>query len=445
MGIAVFDPKDHSVATFPFLLRLFAATRRDRRARNARISFIPTVAANAHCRVVPYCASERPRACDVTSFVNGAAPMARTAPADSPDPMCAASKQLFRIRMALWMAYGAALGLPVDDLVAAINQQMDVTRTTLGGKRLCWSPAQRLLQVAYLKRIPVRMRQLFCWITTPAALIRTVKRFQQRMANSATDPEAEKGPGRPWLGQEKIDAILRIFDSGCTGLSRIVGEMAKCGLTVVESTVRKVLTQHGRAPTPGNSRKGSTWLQFWKLHAHATVGADFIQIPIGLLGKVVNAFIFIAIEHDTRRVHLLGITCHPTDAWCANVLRSATMSGEPLARRKHWILDNDGKYGQQAKAVLDTKLIQTAIHAPDMNAYAERFIRSIQDECLNHIIFLSEDHLRQATVEYIRHYNDERPHQGIGNVTIGPWQIGTGEIVCNQSLHGMLTSFRRAA
>ncbi len=265
------------------------------------------------------------------------------------------------------------------------------------------------------------------------------------MANSAAEPDAERGPGRPWIGQDKVDAILRIYDKGCTGLSRIVGEMAKCGFTVAESTVRKVLTQHGRAPTPGNGRRGSTWSQFWKLHAHATVGADFIQIPIGLLGKVVNAFVFIAIEHDTRRVHLLGITCHPTDAWCANVLRSATMSGEPLARRRHWILDNDGKYGEGAKRVLGTKLTQTVIHAPDMNAYAERFIRSIQDECLNHMIFFSEEYLRHATVEYIRHYNTERPHQGIGNVTVGPWQTGTSEIVCDQSLHGLLTSFRRAA
>ena len=129
--------------------------------------------------------------------------MPKTAPADEPDALSAASKQPFRIRMALWLACGAALGLPVDNLFPAINQQMEVARTTLGGKRLRWTPAQRLLHVAYLKRIPLRMRQIFHWITTPAALIRTVKRFQQRMANSAAEPDAEEVRDDRGLGRTK--------------------------------------------------------------------------------------------------------------------------------------------------------------------------------------------------------------------------------------------------
>jgi putative transposase len=121
------------------------------------------------------------------------------------------------------------------------------------------------------------------------------------------------------------------------------------------------------------------------------------------------------------------------------------MDGEPLAKRKHWILDNDRKYGVRTTDVLGSKLIETAIRAPDMNAYCERFVRSISEECLDHIVFLSEDHLREYVVGYLAHYNGSRPHQGIGNVPIGPWQVGTGTIVCDESLHGLLKSFRRAA
>ncbi len=121
------------------------------------------------------------------------------------------------------------------------------------------------------------------------------------------------------------------------------------------------------------------------------------------------------------------------------------MDGEPLAKRMHWILDNDSKYGVRTTAVLGSKLLQTSIRAPDMNAYCERFVRSISEECLDHIVFLSEEHLHEYVVGYLAHYNKQRPHQGIGNVPICHWQTGTGEIVCDESLHGLLKSFRRAA
>ena len=242
-----------------------------------------------------------------------------------------------------------------------------------------------------------------------------------------------------------MTTILRIYDSGLTGLSRIVGEMGKCGLPVSESTVRRVLNANARAPTDNKHRAGSTWAQFWARHSHTTVGVDFIQMPIGLLNKIVNAFVLVAIEHDSRRVHLLGITTHPTDVWIAQCIRNATMAGEPLAERKHWILDNDGKYGSGTTEILGKKALWTSIRAPDMNAYIERFIRSISEECLDHIVFISEEHLREFVVGYLRHYNEQRPHQGIGNVPIGLWQVGTGTLVCDDSLHGLLKSFRRAA
>ena len=251
--------------------------------------------------------------------------------------------------------------------------------------------------------------------------------------------------GRPWILQEKIDAILFIYDSGLTGLKRIVGEMRKMKMPVAKSTVRKVLTRHGRPPTDSNRRVGSTWAQFWSRHAPYLVGIDFLQIPIGLFGKIANAFVFFGIEHDTRRVHLLGITTRPTDRWTANCLRSATMEGAPLVRRKYWILDHDGKYGRQTKAVMGKKIVWTCIQAPDMNAIAERWALSIQAECLNHVVFLNQVMLRKYVNEYIEHYNSERPHQGIGNKPIGEWTAGDGKIICDERLSGLLKSFRRAA
>jgi len=83
--------------------------------------------------------------------------------------------------------------------------------------------------------------------------------------------------------------------------------------------------------------------------------------------------------------------------------------------------------------------------APNMNSVMERWNKSIKEECLDHVVFLSEEHLRHYVKSYILHFNTVRPHQGIGNVPISEWSIGTGEIVCDDSLHGLLKSFRRAA
>jgi transposase InsO family protein len=348
-----------------------------------------------------------------------------------------------RLRVSLWLALGAALGLPVDALFQAINLELVAAKRRLDGRRFRLTAEERLQRATLAQQLIGPFRELFHWIVSPEYCIRWLKRYQERQANGGS-PQAKK-TGRPWICQEKVDAILRIYDSGLTGLSRIVGEMGKCGMKVVESTVRKVLTAHGRPPSNHNHRQGSTWAQFWNRHARFLIGADFIQIPIGLLGKIVNAFVFVAIEHDTRRVHLLGITTNPTDYWIANCLRCATMDGAVLADRRHWILDNDGKYGERTAAVLGSLLVQTSIRAPDMNAIIERWNKSVQEECLDHIVFLSEEHLRHYVEAYILHHNTERPHQGIGNVPVGEWNVGAGEIVCEQRLDGLLTSFRRAA
>jgi transposase InsO family protein len=226
--------------------------------------------------------------------------------------------------------------------------------------------------------------------------------------------------------------------------------MKKCGLPVAESTVRNVLHQQGLPPGSGRGKHGATWMQFWRLHAPHTVGIDFMQIPVGIIGKITYRFVFFAIEHDTRHVHLLGITEHPNATWILNALRSATMDGMPLSKRNYWVHDNDGKYPKKRLRTLlherGLKSVPICPYTPDMNAYAERFVRSIREECFDHIIFMNDAMLSEATTTYFSHYNTVRPHQGIDNVTIGPWEARTeGEIVCDTQLHGLLKSFRRAA
>jgi transposase InsO family protein len=348
-----------------------------------------------------------------------------------------------RLRVALWLIIGAALRLPVDELLESINLDLSLAKRTLAKRRVRMTVAERLRRARLGMRLGEPFKELFTWIVSPDSFIRWLKRYQERAAQAAMHPTRKKG--RPWISQRKIDAILVIYRKGMHGLSRIAGEMAKMNMRVAESTVRRVLNRHGLPPSDNNRRRGSTWAQFWTRHAPHIVGIDFMQIPVGILGTIAYRFVFTAIEHDTRRVHLLGITQHPTDDWIANTVRSATMDGELLAHREHWIHDNDGKFGPKFRAVLGTKSVNTSIRAPDMNATMERWNQSCEDECLNHVVFLNERMLQEYVETYIDHYNRERPHQGIGNVPVGPWlATNVGEVVCDERLGGLLKSFRRA-
>jgi putative transposase len=341
-----------------------------------------------------------------------------------------------QLRFLLWMSFGYLLGIPVAELFSGINLQTAILQRQIGTRRIGYTIAERLRLLDLHKKLGKHLRGCVNWVASPQALAKAIKRYQERMA------QVQKK-------SERMEAILQIYHAGCHGLSRIVGEMNKCGLPVSERTVRRVLNQHGLLPGNGRERMGSTWAQFLRLHAKQFVGLDFMQIPVGLLGKITYRFVFFAIEHDTRRVHVLGICEKPTHDWILNVLRSATAEGSPLATRKYWLHDNDVKYPRKRMQQLlknrGMKSVPTIPYTPDMNAYAERFVRSMREECLDHIIFMDDAMLENAVAMYIRHYNTERPHQGIGNIPIGPWACGTSKLVCDRHLDGLLTSFRRAA
>ena len=122
-----------------------------------------------------------------------------------------------------------------------------------------------------------------------------------------------------------------------------------------------------------------------------------------------------------------------------------------LAEKELLILDRDSKYSSAFQSLLEDtgiQLVRLPPRSPNLNAYAERFVRSIKDECLNRMIFFGERSLRKATREYAAHYHSERNHQGIGNQLIEPDHrpgSSPSAIECVQRLGGILRFYRRAA
>ncbi|MDU0294793.1 integrase core domain-containing protein [Saccharothrix longispora] len=195
------------------------------------------------------------------------------------------------------------------------------------------------------------------------------------------------------------------------GHRRIQGELARLGHRIACSTVWRIL--HDADIDPAPRRDGPTWRQFLTTQAQGIIAADFLHLDT-MLGTRLYALAFL--EHDTRRLHITGVTAHPTQAWTTQQARNlATDLGHRTESPRFLLRDRDGKYGQAFDAVFqsdDLRVITTAPQAPRMNAHCERVIRTLRRELLDHILIMGESHARQVLTTYEDHYNRHRPHQG---------------------------------
>jgi len=195
-----------------------------------------------------------------------------------------------------------------------------------------------------------------------------------------------------------------------------------------------------------------TWSRFLKAHWDVLAAADFFTVEVWGLRGLVTFYVFFVIELETRKIEIAGITPGPNEAWMIQVGRNLTESVDGfLAEKKYLIIDRDSKYCSAFQALLSDAGIQVVRlphRSPNLNSYAERFVRSIKDECLSQMIFFGERSLRKATREFAVHYQTERNHQALDNRLIEPDERSesmVGAIQCVQRLGRMLRFYHRAA
>jgi putative transposase len=246
------------------------------------------------------------------------------------------------------------------------------------------------------------------------------------------------------LATTTIDLIRQLArDNALWGAERVRGELLKLGLRVSKRTVQKYTRQAPRARPPGQS-----WSTFLANHAREIWACDFLQVTDLLFRPL---FAFFVIELGSRRVVHVGATRHPTDAWVAQQRREATPYGEGP---RFLLRDNDAKYGARFAQVAEASgiaLVRTPVRAPRANAIVERFLRSVRQECLDHLLLLSDAHLRRALREYVAYFNRDRPHQGRGqrmpapDASLGPARRDVGAVIARPVLGGLHHAYRRAA
>ncbi len=194
------------------------------------------------------------------------------------------------------------------------------------------------------------------------------------------------------------------------GHRRIQGELARLGHPIAASTVWQILHTAGIDPAP--RRTGPTWCEFLSAQATSLIACDFLHIDTISLQRL---YALVFLEHRTRRLHIAGVTAHPTAAWATQQARNlATDLGIRMDSLRFLIRDRDSKYTDAFDAVFqaeDIEIVKTPVRAPKANAHCERVIGTLRREVLDHILILGEGHARRVLATYQRHCNAHRPHR----------------------------------
>lgn len=311
---------------------------------------------------------------------------------------------LMLTRVLSWLALLARSDAAKDVEILVLRHEVAVLRRRPPPPTLTW--VDRAFLSALSRLLPNQLRRQR--LVSPRSLLRWHARL---LAHRWTYPRRQ--PGRPPTPQPIRALVLRMAqENPAWGYRRIQGELVGLGHRVAASTVWRILKTADIDPAP--RRSGPTWRQFLTAQAHAILAIDFTHVDTVFLRRL---YLLIVIEHGTRRVHIAGITAHPTDTWVTQQARNLLMAlGDDASRFRFLIRDRDAKFTAAFDAVFasaDIRIIRTPAQAPRANAIAERFIGTLRRECLDHVLLIGPRHLAAVLQEYVEHYNTHRPHRSL--------------------------------
>jgi len=301
-------------------------------------------------------------------------------------------------------------------------------------------PADRALLAALARLLPAGRRHGL--VVTPQTLLRW---HRELVCRKWAQPR--RSPGRPPVDGRVRELVLRFArENPGWGYPRIAGELLKLGLRVSPSTIRRILLANRLGPAP--RRSGPGWREFLRQQAASMLACDFFTVETIALRRF---YVLFFIELESRRVHLAGCTANPTGAWVTQQARNLSFTGI-FERMRFLIHDRDSKFSGTFDEVFRSEgitVIHTPIRAPQANAYAERFVRTVRAECLDWLLIIGRRHLETVLRIYTAHYNRERPHRGLALLSPDSTKAdpppSDGEVKRCDRLGGLIHEYHRAA
>jgi putative transposase len=219
-------------------------------------------------------------------------------------------------------------------------------------------------------------------------------------------------PGRPALPQDWQALIRRIaLENPTWGQERLANALLlKLGLRVSPRTVRKYMPSHC-VGGPGKRCPSQRWSTFIHNHAQGIVACDFCVVVTATFRLL---YVFVVIEHASRRLMHTHVTAHPTAQWTMQQLREAIPADHLYRLLIHDRDAIDAKQVDQGVRNMGLRVLKPPVRTPGAHALGARVIGTMRREGLDFMIPLHARHLYRLVQEWVHHYNEGRPHMSLG-------------------------------
>ena len=278
-----------------------------------------------------------------------------------------------------------------------LREENRILREQLGGRRVRFNDDQRRRLAVKAKRLGRRVLAEIASIVTPETLLA----WHRKLIAQKYDGTAHRSPGRPRIAGEIEALVVRLAEENRDwGYRRIEGALSNLGHDLARSTIAQILARHGIEPAPERSRK-TTWKEFLSQHWELIVASDFFTVEVWTRRGLQRFIVLFFIDLSTRKVEIAGIAQAANGLWMSQIARNLTDSEDGiLIGRRYLIHDRDPLFTAEFLSMIGdagVESVKLPPRSPNLNAYAERFVRSIKESCLDRMIFFGGQPFRTSS------------------------------------------------